>query len=99
MFFRIVFDLTVRTWATPQVVKFLFVMGLLLSGFGLLAMAAGRVESIMITADRGGDFPLVDVAFILGIPFMWFFSAVLLRVAAEFTLVVFRISEQLEARR
>lgn len=98
MFFRAVFDFSFTQWATPHVIKAMFVVGLILSAMGCAAFGAERFNDIRLAAERDGDFPSVPLALLVSTPIFWLLSAVLMRMAAEFTLVVFRISEQLDRR-
>jgi hypothetical protein len=98
MFLRVLFDMSFKSWATPDVVRFMFVLGLIVSALGVLAFDYQQTVTILATMDRAKDFPLSEVASVVLSPLAWLVMVVFLRIGAEFTLVVFRISEQLERR-
>jgi hypothetical protein len=86
-FFARLFDVSMKTFITPSIIKVLFVLGLvMISIFTLILVIAGT------QADGG-------TVFILLAPLYWFFGVLYLRVILEVIVVLFRIEENTRGQR
>jgi hypothetical protein len=86
-FFARLFDVSMKTFITPSIIKVLFVLGLIMiSIFTLILVIAG-------TQAEGG------IVFLLLAPLYWFFGVLYLRVILEVIVVLFRIEENTRGQR
>jgi hypothetical protein len=86
-FFSRLFDVSMKTFITPSLIKVLFILGLIaISIFTLILVVAGT------QADGG-------IIFILLAPLYWFFGVLYLRVILEVIVVLFRIEENTRGQR
>jgi len=81
------FDVSMKTFITPSIIKVLFVLGLIaISIFSLILLIAGT------QADGGA-------VLILLAPLYWFLGVLYLRVILEVIVVLFRIEENTRGQR
>ena len=85
-FLSSLFDLSFSSFITPKLIKVLFVISLLLAGFGALALVASGFIQGALT----GILMLVIVA-----PLVFLFYVIYARVMMEVLIVIFRSSEYL----
>jgi hypothetical protein len=86
-FFARLFDVSMKTFITPSIIKVLFILGLIaVSIFSLIILVAGA------QADGG-------VVLILLAPLYWFIGVLYLRVILEVIVVLFRIEENTRGQR
>ncbi len=86
-FFSRLFDVSMKTFITPSIIKVLFVLGLVaISIFSLILLIAGT------QADGGA-------VLILLAPLYWFLGVLYLRVILEVIVVLFRIEENTRGQR
>jgi len=87
-FFARLFDVSMKSFITPSIIKVLFVLGLVvISIFSLILLIAGT------QAEDGG------VVLILLAPLYWFIGVLYLRVILEVIVVLFRIEENTRGQR
>jgi len=86
-FFSRLFDVSMKTFITPSIIKVLFILGIVvISIFSLILLVAGT------QADGG-------TVFILLAPLYWFIGVLYLRVILEVIVVLFRIEENTRGQR
>jgi len=86
-FFARLFDVSMKTFITPSIIKVLFILGLVaVSIFSLILLIAGA------QADGGA-------VLILLAPLYWFIGVLYLRVILEVIVVLFRIEENTRGKR
>ena len=86
-FFARLFDVSMKTFITPSIIKVLFILGLVvISIFSLILLIAGT------QADGG-------IVFVLLAPLYWFVGVLYLRVILEVIVVLFRIEENTRGKR
>ena len=86
-FFARLFDVSMKTFITPSIIKVLFILGLIVvSIFSLILLVAG--------AQADGGFVLILLA-----PLYWFIGVLYLRVILEVIVVLFRIEENTRGQR
>ena len=86
-FFARLFDVSMKTFITPSIIKVLFILGLIaVSIFSLILLIAG--------AQADGGFVLILLA-----PLYWFIGVLYLRVILEVIVVLFRIEENTRGQR
>ncbi len=86
-FFGRLFDVSMKTFITPSIIKVLFILGIIaISIMSLVILVAGT------QADGG-------TVFILLAPLYWFFGVLYLRVILEVIVVLFRIEENTRGQR
>ena len=86
-FFARLFDVSMKTFITPSIIKVLFILGIAaISIFSLILLIAGA------QADGG-------IVLILLAPLYWFIGVLYLRVILEVIVVLFRIEENTRGNR
>ncbi len=86
-FFTRLFDVSMKSFITPSIIKVLFIVGIIaISLFSLLILIAG--------AQSDGGQVLILLA-----PVYWFFGVLYLRVILEVIVVLFRIEENTRSSR
>jgi hypothetical protein len=83
-----IFDLSFSEYITPSIIKIVFVVGIIMSGFVSLAVFAGF-------ASRGGGGVVLGLIFA---PVVFFFYVLIARVVSEVYLILFRIEENTRPR-
>lgn len=85
-FFGRLFDVSMKTFITPSIVKVLFILGIVVISLVTLALLIGG------TQDGGGFLFLIA-------PLYWFIAVLYLRVILEVIVVLFRIEENTRGKR
>jgi hypothetical protein len=85
-FFRSLFDISFTSFITTKIIKFLYVLALVLIGLGALIL----IVSAFLASVAAGAFVLLIVA-----PLMTFLYVIYARVVLEVIIQIFRINEHL----
>jgi Domain of unknown function (DUF4282) len=80
-----IFDFSFRSFVTLRLVKWLFVLGMVVISVAALIG--------VVTAFNPGYPPVPPAAIVILTPILWFLLVIALRVALETTVVLFRIAE------
>ena len=82
-FFSVLFDLSFTEFITTRIVKFLFIVSIILSAIGALALISAGLEVGFVAG----------VASLLGASVLFVFYVLLSRIYLEILVAVFRIAE------
>jgi len=86
-FFSRLFDVSMKTFITPSIIKVLFIIGLIVISLGSLILFIAGTQ-----ADGG-------IVLVLLAPLYWFVGVLYLRVVLEVIIVLFRIEENTRNKR
>ncbi len=86
-FFGRLFDVSMKTFITPSIIKVLFVLGIVVISLGTLFFVVAALQG-----DGAGFLLLIA-------PIYWFIGVLYLRVILEVIVVLFRIEENTRNRR
>jgi len=86
-FFARLFDVSMKTFITPSIIKVLFIVGI---------VAVSIISLVILVAGAQSDGGAV---FIVLAPLYWFFGVLYLRVILEVIVVLFRIEENTRGQR
>lgn len=92
-FFGSLFDFSFDNFIAPKLVKFLYVLLLILLTIGALVQVVGSFG--MIASGQDG-FVLLGLLWLVLAPVFWFLGLMIYRVMLELMIVIFKISEDLK---